>query len=74
MSMATRRGGTGLIDLTCEIRHETDQAVAVADGTIDMDLGDGKEKWFWLPKSLVEVNGDGTITLPEWLAQEKGLI
>ena len=27
-----------------------------------------------LPKSQIEVNDDGTITLPEWLAEEKRLI
>jgi len=28
----------------------------------------------WVPKSLVEDNRDGTFTMPEWLALEKGLI
>ena len=63
-----------LIDVACEIRRETDKAVAVADGTANMDLGDGKEKLFWLPKSQIEINDDGTITMPEGLAKEKGLI
>lgn len=28
----------------------------------------------WLPKSQIEVNDDGTVTMPEWLAHEKELI
>jgi len=28
----------------------------------------------WVPKSLVERNPDGTFTMPEWLAQQKGFI
>lgn len=28
----------------------------------------------WLPKSQVEDHGDGTFTVPEWLALERGLI
>jgi hypothetical protein len=33
----------------------------------------GGEKPAWLPKSQCEFE-DGTLTLPEWLAKEKGLI
>lgn len=53
-----------LIDIAAEVRHETDRAYRVWDGTRSV----------WLPKSQVEVNGDGTITMPEWLAREKELI
>ena len=28
----------------------------------------------WVPKSQVEDNGDGTFTMPEWLAFDKGFI
>ncbi len=28
----------------------------------------------WVPKSQVEQNDDGTFTMPEWLAKEKGFI
>jgi hypothetical protein len=28
----------------------------------------------WVPKSQVEKNPDGTFTMPEWLAQDKGFI
>ena len=53
-----------LCDIECEIIATTEKAIRIDDG---------KEK-HWLPKSLVEDNRDGTITLPEWLAQERGLI
>lgn len=62
-----------LIEVACKIVRRTDKAVGVTDGTIDMDL-DGKDKIVWLPKSQIEINDDGTITMPEWLAKEKGLI
>lgn len=53
-----------LSDIAAEIRVETARAWLVFDGAREV----------WLPKSLVESNGDGTFTLPEWLAKEKGLI
>jgi hypothetical protein len=28
----------------------------------------------WVAKQHVENNGDGTFTMPEWLAKEKGFI
>jgi hypothetical protein len=62
-----------LVDIACEIVRQTDKAVGVSDGTTDMEL-DGMPKLFWLPKSQIEINDDGTITMPEWLAMEKGLI
>ena len=62
-----------LVDIACEIVRQTDKAVGIADDTEDMDL-DGKQKLFGLPKSQIEINDDGTITMPEWLAHEKGLI
>ena len=62
-----------LIDIAVELRHETSKAYLVHDG-------DGP---IWLPKSQCEVYDNGvnnggskfvTVTLPEWLAREKGLI
>lgn len=53
-----------LIDIAGEIRGETDKAIRLHDGT----------KTEWLPKSQVEDNGDGTFTMPEWLAKDKGFI
>lgn len=53
-----------LFDFAAELRHETEKAFLVHDG----------EKEFWLPKAMTEMNGDGTFTLPEWLAIEKGIV
>lgn len=61
---------SNIIDVEAIIVHRTDKAVLVkAD-----EAADG----VWLPLSQVEVDGEpggiGTITLPEWLATERGLI
>lgn len=53
-----------LTDIAAEVRRETDKAWLVFDGAREV----------WLPKSLVEKNPDGTFTLPEWLATEKGML
>lgn len=53
-----------LTDIAAELRHETERAYLIFDG--DQEI--------WLPKSQAERNTDGTFTLPEWLAKEKGLI
>lgn len=54
-----------LFDLKAMLQHETPSAWLVL-------TEDGKK--VWLPKSQVEDNCDGTFTLPEWLAIEKGLV
>ena len=60
-----------LIDLTLQRHHETPKAILVSDD------GD-KDKAVWLPLSQVEVveKGQGIVevTVPEWLAKDKGLI
>ncbi len=53
-----------LTDIAAELRHETPKAYLVFDGATEV----------WLPKSMTEKNSDGTFTLPEWLAKDKGLI
>lgn len=53
-----------LTDIAAEIKGETDKAYRLFDGV----------KTEWVPKSQVEDNNDGTFTMPEWLAQEKGFI
>lgn len=60
-----------LVDLTLILQHETDKAILVSD-TEDSEP-------VWLPKSLVEVEPTKNprvveVTLPEHIAQEKGLI
>jgi hypothetical protein len=60
-----------LIDLSVQLHHETDKAILVSDD------GD-KDKAVWLPFSQIEIErckgGIATVTLPEWLATEKGLV
>jgi hypothetical protein len=53
-----------LIDIAGELRGETDKAYRIYDGKTTE----------WVPKSQVEQNPDGTFTMPEWLAQDKGFI
>lgn len=53
-----------LTDIAGEIRGETAHALRLYDGA----------KTEWVPKAFVEDNGDGTFTMPEWLAIEKGFI
>lgn len=60
----TERKSERLTDIAAEIRGETDKAIRLYDGA----------KTEWVPKSQVENNGDGTFTMPEWLAQDKGFI
>jgi hypothetical protein len=55
---------TELVDIEAELRHETDKALLLWDG----------ERQAWVPKSYVEDNGDGTFTMPEWLAHQKGFV
>jgi hypothetical protein len=55
---------TRLIEVAAEIRGETDKAYRLYDGA----------KAEWVPKRYVEDNRDGTFTMPEWLAEEKGFI
>lgn len=53
-----------LIDIAGEKRGETEKALRLYDGS----------RTEWVPKRYVEDNGDGTFTMPEWLAHEKGFI
>lgn len=53
-----------IIEVEAELRHETENGYLLDDG-------DKKE---WFPKKLVEDNEDGTFSMPEWLAEDKGFI
>jgi hypothetical protein len=57
-------GKRELVDIAAELKGETDAAYRIFDG----------DRTEWVPKSQVERNDDGTFTMPEWLAQEKGFI
>ena len=68
-----------LVDIECEIAQEREKAIAITDGTETVWEGHTRPslKWFWLPRSQITVAQDGTrtiVTLPQWLAKEKGLI
>ena len=69
-----------LVDIACTIVRESEKAIAIIDGTEEEIAspftGEIKKraKWFWLPRAAIEINDDGTVTMPERLAMEKGLI
>lgn len=52
------------INIDAELIHETEMAFLIDDGNV-------RE---WVPKSQVEDNGDGTFSVPDWLAKDKGFI
>lgn len=54
-----------LYDFSAIKKHETDKAVL---------LDCGEEEAVWFPKQYLEDNGDGTWTVPEWLAEEKEIV
>lgn len=55
-----------LVDLDVVVKIETALAYGIEDP-------DGGNELIWMPKSQCELDGD-TLTCPEWLAKEKGLI
>lgn len=60
-----------LVDITVQLLHETDRAVLVTDST--------PENGVWLPLSQIEIEPADTgglhvVTLPEWLAMDRGLV
>jgi hypothetical protein len=64
-------GRSELIDLSVTIQVRTEKALGIWEGEVD---DNGRKVLIWVPLSQVEDNGDGTITMPEWLAKDKGLI
>jgi hypothetical protein len=60
-----------LVDIDVAVEHRTEKAVLVHTGD--------KYKAVWVPLSQVEIEETGiggifTLTIPEWLALERGLI
>ncbi|MFH5773548.1 hypothetical protein ACHFJ0_04795 [Paracoccus sp. NGMCC 1.201697] len=60
-----------IIDIDVQLLHETEKAVLV---TLDVP-----DNGVWLPRSKIEIEETGiagihTVSLPEWLALDKGLI
>lgn len=72
------KGQQQLIDIACHVVAERDLAIAIIDGTTEEVNGRERQKWFWLPRSQIEIEkqraGSYIVTLPEWLALEKELI
>ena len=76
--MSRGSGRSDLHDVKVELIHETDRAWLVSDGTEQ----DGEKVKVWVPKSQAELDRDGvarsmnlwTLTAPEWLLKEKGLL
>ena len=65
-----------LIDLALHLHFETSPGNPDAGAILVSETGD-KSKAVWLPKSWIEVEDQKThivVTLPEQLAQQKGLI
>jgi len=65
-------GKSDIIDIFMRVKHRTEKAVLVTD---EKDEGDE----VWLPLSQIEIEMDddpkyATISLPEWLALDKGLV
>ena len=63
---------SNVVDLAGVVHHETDKAILFSETA-------HREDAVWLPKSQVEMEYDGsrnfyTVTLPEQLALDKGLI
>lgn len=64
MMQRKQRSADRLVDIEAEIVYQTEKALLLDDGS-------RKE---WVPKAAVEDNGDGTFTMPERLAAEKGFV
>lgn len=63
-------GKSDLIDVAVKLHHESEKAWLVSDD------GD-RAKAIWIPKSQAELEPKGAVhilTLPEWLATDKGLV
>lgn len=56
------------VDICVEFLRDSGRAIKVSDGNVEE----------WLPKSQIEYDGEPgdtiTVTMPNWLALEKGLI
>lgn len=59
------RGSANMVEIAGQI--------AGAPGERAFRLFDGT-RTEWVPKSQVVDNGDGTFSMPEWLAKDKGFI
>lgn len=53
-----------MVELVGEVKIETDKAIQFYDGS----------KTVWLPRSQIEIDGDGQVRCAEWLAKKNDLI
>jgi len=60
-----------LVDLDLKVVHQTEKAFLLTDGREDAN-GDLISEW--VAKANCENNNDGTFTMPEWSAIEKGFV
>lgn len=58
------RGSSETVDIAGEKRAETEKAIQIFDGKLVA----------WVPKMMVTDNGDGTFSMPEWTAKDRGFI
>jgi hypothetical protein len=62
-----------LVDLTLQLRCERPSSIAVSDPAKPRAA-----PWTWLPRSQIEIEKKSAsvvvVTVPKWLAREKGLI
>lgn len=70
-----------IVDIECEIVDDNPsrKAIAITDGTEETVDGRKRQKWFWIPRQYAEVDKDpkghrAVVTVPRWLAEEKGLV
>lgn len=67
----TKRGNSDLVDIDVQKHMQTNRALLVS-------LDGDREKAVWLPLSEIEVERKSglviKVTLPEWLAVDKGLV
>lgn len=70
-------GRSDIVDVTLTRRAEKGKSIAFWQGDRD---DSGREIWVWLPISQIEIDGPDhrgatvTVSMPEWLAMQKGLI
>lgn len=71
-----------LVDIEGRLMQSRETSIAIDIGVTEKDdRGRERAKWFWLPRSMIEVDLSSpvaidkiTVTMPEWLAVEKGLV
>lgn len=53
-----------IVDIDCEVLHETDAAYLIDVGHADN---------YWVPKSQCDWDECGTMQMPQWLVEAKGI-